>query len=194
MKCVTTVRYRIKVNGELSEEISPQWGLRQGDPLSPYLFLICAEAFSCLLLAAETTGELFGIKVCQNVPSINHLLFADDSLLLLKANEWSANHLQNILSLYEDCSGQTINKDKSLAMFSKNTKNAEKSQVMSVLNISTEAYNEKCLGLCWHFLASLKLGCHPQHDARNMVLNKCKCSSRNKYEIRKRTDNTDVAF
>jgi hypothetical protein len=100
-----------------------------------------------LLLAAEITGELSGIKVCQNAPSINHLLFADDSLLLLKANEWSANHLQNILSLYEDCSGQTINKNKSSVMFSKNTKNAEKSQVMSVLNISTEAYNEKYLGL-----------------------------------------------
>jgi hypothetical protein len=49
-------------------------------------------------------------------------------------------------------------------------------------------------GGCWHFLASLKLGCHPQHDAKNVVLNKCKCSSRNKYEIRKCTDNTDVAF
>jgi hypothetical protein len=73
--------------------------------------MICTEAFSCLLLAAETTGKLSGIKVCQNAPSINHLLFADDSLLLLKANEWSANHLQNILSLYEDCSGQTINKN-----------------------------------------------------------------------------------
>ena len=109
--------------------------------------MICAEAFSCLLLAAETTGDLSGIKECQNAPSINHLLFADDSLLLLKANEWSANHLQNILSLYEDCLGQTINKDKSSVMFSKNTKNAKKSQVMSVLNISTEAYNEKYLGL-----------------------------------------------
>jgi hypothetical protein len=41
---------------------------------------------------------------------------------------------------------------------------------------------------CWYFLTSLKLGCHPHHDARNVVLNKCKCSSRNKYEIRKRTD------
>jgi hypothetical protein len=51
-----------------------------------------------------------------------------------------------------------------------------------------------CWPNCWHFLTSLKLGCHPQHDTRNVVLNKCKCSSRNKYEICKRTDNTDVAF
>ena len=101
MKCVNTVTYRIKVNGQLTDEIAPQRGLRQGDPLSPYLFLLCAEAFSCLLLAAERRGEL-GVKVCQDAPSINHLLFADDSLLLLKNDVRSANHLQDILSLYEN--------------------------------------------------------------------------------------------
>jgi len=84
MKCVTTVTYCIRVNGQLTDEIAPQRGLRQGDPLSPYLFLLCAEAFSCLLLAAERRGELEGVKVCQDAPSINHLLFADDSLLLLQ--------------------------------------------------------------------------------------------------------------
>ena len=92
MKYVTTVKYHIKVNGEISEEIIPQRGLRQGDPLSLYLFLLCAEAFSCLLLSAEARGELTGVRVCQEAPSINHLLFADDSLLLLKTDEWSANH------------------------------------------------------------------------------------------------------
>ena len=147
MKCVSTVTYRIKVNGELSDEIIPNRGLRQGDPLSPYLFLICAEAFSCLLGAAEGNGELSGVKICQHVPSINHLLFADDSLLLLKVDEWSATHLQNILSLYEDCSGQTINKDKSSVMFSKNTKSFEKNQFMASLGITTVAQNEKYLGL-----------------------------------------------
>ena len=147
MKCVTTVKYRIKVNGGLTEEIIPERGLRQGDPLSPYLFLLCAEAFSCLLQAAEEDGDLVGVKVCQDAPSINHLLFADDSLLLLKTDDRSANRVQHILSLYEDCSGQIINKEKSSIMFSKNARNAEKQHMMSALEINVEARTEKYLGL-----------------------------------------------
>lgn len=98
--------------GELIECIMPTRGLRQGDPISPYLFLICAEGFSCLLNAAEGRGDFEGVKVCQEAPSINHLLFADDSLLLLKINAGSVQCLQNVLSLYEDCSGQMVNKEK----------------------------------------------------------------------------------
>ena len=71
MNCVTSVTYRIKVNGELTEKIVPERGLRQGDPLSPYLFLFCAEAFSCLLNAAEERGELTGVRIYQGAPSIN---------------------------------------------------------------------------------------------------------------------------
>ena len=147
MKCVTTVTYKIKVNGKLTDVIVPERGLRQGDPISPYMFLLCAEAFSCLLHAAEERCDLEGVKVCQEAPSINHLLFADDSLLLLKADERSASHLQNILSLYEECSGQTINKEKSSVMFSRNAKSVHKEQVMAALDISVEARNEKYLGL-----------------------------------------------
>jgi hypothetical protein len=147
MKCVTTVKYRIKVNGDLTEEIVPERGLRQGDPLSPYLFLFCAEAFSCLLHAAEEDGDLIGVKVSQEAPSINHLLFADDSLLLLKIDDRSANSLQQILSLYEDCSGQAINKDKSSVMFSKNARRADKQRLMCDLEITKEAHNEKYLGM-----------------------------------------------
>jgi hypothetical protein len=76
--------------------IVPERGLRQGDPLSPYLFLLCAEAFSCLLHAAEGRGELEGVRVCPDAPSNIHLMFADDSLLLLKSDIRSANHLQHI--------------------------------------------------------------------------------------------------
>ena len=63
MKCVSIVSYRIRVNGELSDSFNPERGLRQGDPLSPYLFLLCAEGFSALLSQAEMEGRLKGVKV-----------------------------------------------------------------------------------------------------------------------------------
>lgn len=76
MEFVTTVSYRVRVNGDLTDVIKPQRGLRQGDPLSLYMFLICAEAFSCLLNGAEARGDMEGVRVYHTTPSINHLLFA----------------------------------------------------------------------------------------------------------------------
>ena len=93
MKCCSTVKYKFKINGALTDEVIPERGLRQGDPISPYLFLICAEAFSSMLNKVDQEGRLEGIKICQQAPSFNHLLFADDSLILLKVTEENAYHL-----------------------------------------------------------------------------------------------------
>lgn len=89
-----------------TEIIEPQRGLRQGDPLSPYLFLICAEGFFAMLHDAEMRRSIRGIKICREAPSISHLLFADDSLLLMEANVESAHELNRILNTYEASSGQ----------------------------------------------------------------------------------------
>jgi hypothetical protein len=147
MRFISPVTYKFKVNGELTEEIVPTRGLRQGDSLSAYLFLICAEAFSCLLKTAEAREQIRGARVCPETLSINHLLFADDSLLLYKLDSQSTSHLRNILDLYEECSGQIINKDKSSIMFSPNTRQAERDAVMQEMGVTSEAHNDKYLGL-----------------------------------------------
>jgi hypothetical protein len=147
MTCVCSVSYRIKVNAEYTERIFPQRGLRQGDPLSPYLFILCAEGLSALLMRAEEEGMIEGIKVCRGAPRVNHLFFADDSLILMRASNTDAKELKRILELYEMASGQMINKDKSSILFSPNTGTNIRGQIRSTLSVTQEAKNERYLGL-----------------------------------------------
>lgn len=125
----------------------PQRGLRKGDPLSPYLFISCAEGLSALLQNAESERKIEGIRVCRGAPRVNHLFFADDSLILMKARSVDANTLKHILRTYELASGQMINKDKSSILFSPNTGESTKQQIRSILSINQEARNERYLGL-----------------------------------------------
>ena len=77
MSCVTSVQYRIRFNSQETERITPTRGLRQGGPLSPYLFLFCAEGLTSLIDHAANNGELQGVRVCTNAPAVSNLLFAD---------------------------------------------------------------------------------------------------------------------
>ena len=85
MSCVKSVRYTVKYNGELLEPFIPSRGLRQGDPLSPYLFLFVAEGLACLLDKEIHQGKITPLKIARGSPGISNLLFADDSLLFFKA-------------------------------------------------------------------------------------------------------------
>jgi hypothetical protein len=76
MCCVTMARYAVKVNGELAAPVVPSRGIRQGDPISPYLFLLCTEGLSGLLQKGEELCELQGIHNGGQGPPITHLLFA----------------------------------------------------------------------------------------------------------------------
>lgn len=84
MKCVTTPTFSILMNNESFGFIKPTRGIRQGDPLSPYLFLPCSEGLSSLLVNARERS-MVGISICRSCPKISHLFFADDSLIFIKA-------------------------------------------------------------------------------------------------------------
>ncbi|XP_037493252.1 uncharacterized protein LOC105630354 [Jatropha curcas] len=84
--CFAKVTYSVNVNGIEVGPILPGRGLRQGDPISPYLFLIVAEGLSLLLQNAERRGLIHGCRAAANCPRISHLFFADDSLLFFDAS------------------------------------------------------------------------------------------------------------
>ena len=85
--------------------------LRLGDPLSPYLFILCAEGLFVLLQHAESVRKFEDIRIYRGAPRISYLFFADDSLILMKAGSGYAQELKHILYKYELASGQVINKD-----------------------------------------------------------------------------------
>ena len=75
MACVSTVSFSVLLNGNSHGFIRPERGIRQGDSLSPFLFILCAEALVCKLNNSEGSGKLHGIKLTEACPSIHHLLF-----------------------------------------------------------------------------------------------------------------------
>ena len=85
MKCVSLAKYNIVHGGRVMGPISPTRGIRQGDPLSPYLFVLCAEGLSALIRKYKAKRWIHGCKVANGAPRVSHMLFADDSYLYCKA-------------------------------------------------------------------------------------------------------------
>ena len=73
MECITTMSYSILVNGEPKGLFKPSRGLSQGDPLSPYSFLFCAEGLNAIIRGAALKGEIQGFSSCKRGPKITHL-------------------------------------------------------------------------------------------------------------------------
>jgi len=74
-ECVSSVSFSIMVNGEPRGHIVSIRGLRQGDPLSPYLFLLCSKGLNSMIQHAINVGKIQGYSLCRGGPKISHLLF-----------------------------------------------------------------------------------------------------------------------
>ncbi|KAA3460789.1 reverse transcriptase [Gossypium australe] len=147
IRCLNSVQFSILINGEEVLNFGSTRGLRQGDPLSPYLFLFCAEGLSVLMRLACKEKKISGAKVCRNSPSITYLMFADDCILFGDVSNRGVNMIKDILKEYEECSGQCINFEKSTMFFSANVYEQDRNFVFQNLGVRCFNDPEKYLGL-----------------------------------------------
>ncbi|KAK6119349.1 hypothetical protein DH2020_046910 [Rehmannia glutinosa] len=145
--CITTTSFSFLLNGTQFGYLHPQRGIRQGDPLSPYLFILCSEVFSLILQDLQAAGNIHGLAINKHAPTISHLFFADDTLLFGHASIQEAKYIKYAIQLYESVSGQKINFEKSGILFSPNTQEDIQASISQLLNIPVVSSHGKYLGL-----------------------------------------------
>ncbi|KAG5533571.1 hypothetical protein RHGRI_027682 [Rhododendron griersonianum] len=146
-QCVCTVKYSFMANGKQVCSINPGRGLRQGDPLSPYLFLLVADVFSTLLQKALLKKSIGGIRMKKRCPVMTHLLFADDSLVFLEAVPQYCSNFMELISCFSEASGLSLNVQKSSLFFTPNIKDSLKEEIKEILGMVEMDGDAKYLGL-----------------------------------------------
>jgi len=104
----------VLVNGSPTDEFQLKRGLRQGDPLSPFLFLLAAEGFNILMKSMVDNHLFHGYKVGSDVSTVvSHLQFADDTLIIAEKSWANVRAMRAVLILFEAISGLKVNFNKS---------------------------------------------------------------------------------
>ena len=147
MLCVSTITYKISRDRMEIGHIVPSRGLRQGDPLSLYLFIICAEGLSSVINHYERAGLLHEVRITRVAPCLTHLFFADDCFLFFKANVQEAHVMKTVLSMYGAASGQKVNYNKSSISFSAIVKDDVSHSICSLLGVQGTDDHGTYLGL-----------------------------------------------
>lgn len=175
MQCLSSVKYSILLSGK-KDSFWSERGLRQGDPLSPYLFIIVSYVLSNLVNRAAEEGSLKGIKMARHCPFLTHSFFADDALFFVKGDVNNCLKLKDNLDSYCCASGQFINLEKSCIFFSRNTPEGVKDRLCSILEVTIADHPGKYLGLLFYGeglsvrpLLSLKKGFKGRFKVGNSV-------------------------
>ncbi|GLT73841.1 hypothetical protein SLA2020_456730 [Shorea laevis] len=146
MSCISFAELSIVINGGITESFQPSRGLRQGDPLSPYLFMLCVEFLSIKLQVDQSARRWKGAKLGKSSPILTHLFFADGLIFIGKATTANASYLDHFLSFFYQRFGQKINSTKSKIFFSQNVQVNTKSEICRKLQFSKTSSFDKYLG------------------------------------------------
>lgn len=146
MHCVTSSTFSILWNGNKMPSFKPSHGLRQGDPLSPYLFILCMEKLSLAINNAVFQGEWEPIQITSTWPQVSHLLFADDVLLFIKARNSQLRFVTDLFDRFSKASGLKINLSKSRAYYSTGTPQRKINSLTNISGIRSTTSLDKYLG------------------------------------------------
>lgn len=125
----------ILVNGKCSQLILPEKGIRLGDPMSLYIFIICVEYLSRHIhFAASHPRSLIGIRLNKDYPNVLFIMFADDYIIFFKATKKTAKKIKCILDHYSNVSCQSINYYKSI-QFLIEVERSVKSDIEDILQV-----------------------------------------------------------
>lgn len=144
--CISSVSFEILINGGKTASFKLSRGLRQGDPLSSYLFILGQEILSRLLNQELRQKSIRGIKTSKRGPIITHVMYADDIVLFSKATKKDATSISWILEKYCLWSGQLVKRSKSGIFFSKHTQRPIQRVIKSSLQIRSIKKDATCLG------------------------------------------------
>lgn len=136
---------RLLWNGDSTEAFKPSRGLCQGDPLSPYLFVLCLERLSRWILNKVAEGRWRPVKPSRGRMGVSHLFFADDIILFAEASEDQVDCIKEGWSSFYRASGQKINFQKSTVFFSNNIKEVRRNELSAKLVIEQTAEISKYL-------------------------------------------------
>lgn len=143
MACVSSASVSSLVEGSPTTIIKQRRGLRQGDPLSPLLFVVVMEYLS-KLVHHTTSSRKLELYSSEGIPVESHLAFADDVTFFYRVSVKSFKALSNILEEFASFSGLKINCQKSLAVFSKRV--SDGNDLASILGFQTKELPVRYLG------------------------------------------------
>ena len=146
-KCISSAEMNLLWNGSPSESFHPTRGIRQGDPISPYIFVLCIEKLAQLISLAVKHKLWEPIQLSRNEPELSHLCFADDLVLFAKASLDQVNVIKGILDLFCKSSGQKVNQGKSCIFFSKNVSHTRRQEISEAIGFHMMANIGKYLGV-----------------------------------------------
>ena len=135
MRCISTSLISMLVNGGALEPFQPSRGIRQGDLMAPYIFIMCMEVLGFLIKDKCDSNLWDPVCASRGRLAFSHLFFVDDLVLFAKANKKNCQSVKDIMDMFCDLSRQKVNQGKFRVYFSPNVGADMREELCSIIDL-----------------------------------------------------------